>query len=440
MSTSSSASSASSSASASSQTALSAKTKRRTGYVFEERYMWHDPGVISYSEWLEPGEAWENVHTKRRIHNLLNISNMIDHLVHIKARIATKEEICRFHTAEYHDRIALESKSLRGGDGGELAPFAFGGYNIACLSVGGLLRAVEEVVTGGLDNAYCLVRPPGHHAVADKGMGFCIFNNIALGALHAKTLGAGIKKIAIVDYDVHHGNGTQEAFWNDPDVLFVSLHQDSNYPLTSGKVTEIGGPDALGSTINIPLPPGSGMGAYQYAFDKVVIPALKGFLPDLILVSSGFDASYADPLGSMILCSESFSDMSAKMIEVAEECCGGRILFAHEGGYSKDYVPFCALAVIETLANTKSAVVDPFLDEVKAWGYQNLQVHQKEAVDAAASILSPYHENIRALLQAQKLESAITSEEAGIVAGIELLLKGVTDSAKRQAILSKISK
>jgi acetoin utilization deacetylase AcuC-like enzyme len=186
----------------SSSISSSTDRRRRTGYVFEERYMWHDPGFISYSEWVEPGEAWENVHTKRRIHNLLNISNMIDNLIPIKARMATKDEICRFHTPEYHDKIVQESNSLKGGDGGELAPFTFGGYNIASLSAGGFLRAVEEVVAGSVDNAYCLVRPPGHHAVADKGMGFCIFNNIALGALHAKTLGAGIKKIAIVDYDV----------------------------------------------------------------------------------------------------------------------------------------------------------------------------------------------------------------------------------------------
>lgn len=206
---------------------------------------------------------------------------------------------------------------------------------------------VEAVVRGDIDNAYCLVRPPGHHAVAGKGMGFCIFNNIALAALHARTLtlptgGAHVHRIAIVDYDVHHGNGTQEAFWDDPDCLFISLHQDNNYPQGGGAISEIGGDGARGANINIPLPPGSGCGAYQYALERVVLPALHRFKPDLILVSSGFDASYMDPLAAMCLSSEAFRGIATQLREAAEALCGGRIVFAHEGGYSKDYVSKCA--------------------------------------------------------------------------------------------------
>ncbi len=240
-------------------------------------------------------------------------------------------------------------------------------------------------MSGKVNNAYCLVRPPGHHAISNKGMGFCIFNNIALTAMYAKTL--GIKKIAIVDYDVHWGNGTQEAFWNDPNVLFISLHQDNNYPQGGGKVSEIGGPDALGFTINIPLPPGSGMGAYMYAFQHVVTPAVERFQPELILVSSGFDANYMDPLAAMGLSSEAFGNMAETLVTLAEKLCGGKLIFLHEGGYSKDYVPFCALSVIQKLTGIKlTHVSDPYLQEVSNWGYQDLQPHQKSVIDAVCQI------------------------------------------------------
>ena len=148
---------------------------------------------------MEPTEFWENSHTKRRIHNLLNVSGFIDELTKIRARPATKEEITKFHTERYHDQIKRDSDA-NGGEGGELAPFSKRGYEIACLSAGGVIAATEAVIRGDVDNAYCLVRPPGHHAEADRGRGFCIFNNIAIAALHARTLGPAYQRIAIVDY------------------------------------------------------------------------------------------------------------------------------------------------------------------------------------------------------------------------------------------------
>lgn len=397
----------------------------RTGYVFEELYMWHDPGSISFQRWVEPGETWENIETKRRINSLLNISGMLDKVIPIRARSASKEEITRFHTESYHDRIVLESKNSKGGDGGELARFAQGGYEIAALSVGGVLAAIEAVVDGRIDNAYCLVRPPGHHAVADMGMGFCIFNNIALGALHVRTLkDHSMKRIAIVDYDVHHGNGTQAAFWNDSEALFISLHQDNNYPQGEGSIHEIGGESAKYSNVNIPLPPGSGMGAYAYAFQTVVIPSLRKFKPDFILVSSGFDASFADPLGSMMLSSEAFGTMAKELIKTSEELCCGRIVFCHEGGYSKDYVPFCGLAVMEALTGFKTEVVDHYLVEVNAWGYQSMQPHQKAVIDACASL--------HGLLLPM---SSFSESEGEVMSAIESLLAGVNDADRRRDIL-----
>jgi acetoin utilization deacetylase AcuC-like enzyme len=354
-----------------------------TGLVYEELYYWHAEGCRSYGcSDIQPMEGWENAETKRRFQNLLDVSGMLEHLRRIRARPAEEDELLRYHTQRYIDFIRAESLKSKGGDAGEAAQFGCGGYRIAALSAGGLLAAVEAVMdeTSAIRNAYCIVRPPGHHAVADRGMGFCIFNNVALAALHAREK-LGTQRIAIVDYDVHHGNGTQEAFYSDPETLFVDLHQDNCYPQQgSGSIDQTGDGGAEGSTINIALPPGSGGGAYMCAFEKIVLPALKRFNPDLILVSSGFDASFADPQSAMMLHSEVYRQMSAQLLAAAEEHCRGRIVYTHEGGYSKDYVPFCGLAVVEALSGVRSSVDDPYLVEAQSLGYQDLQPHQETLV------------------------------------------------------------
>jgi acetoin utilization deacetylase AcuC-like enzyme len=372
---------------------------RRCGYVYEELMMWHDSGTLSFNKWTQPSESWENSLTKSRFHGLLEVSGLTPYLKRINARKATKDEILRFHTEEYVNGIMNLSETMNGGNAGDFVRFAHGGYEIALLSAGGVLTAVEEMMSAGedsnrkIDNAYCLVRPPGHHAERDTGKGFCIFNNIALGALHARYLYQQQHpspspqerfRIAIIDYDVHHGNGTQQAFWSDPDTLFICLHQDSNYPIGTGKITETGDPErAPRSVINVPLPPGSGCGAYRYAFDKLVIPAVTQFQPQFIFVSSGFDASFTDQLGAMMLSSEAYRYMTQQLVEVADKCCPGHLLFAHEGGYSKDYVPYCGLAVVETLSGMKTACEDPYLGDVHNWGYQDLQPHQQIVIDTA---------------------------------------------------------
>ena len=236
---------------------------------------------------------------------------------------------------------------------------------------------------------------------------------------------------------MHHGNGTQEAFWNDPDCLFISLHQDCNYPQDSGLYTEIGGDGALGTTINVPLPPGSGTGCYAYAFQRIVIPALERFKPDMIFVSSGFDASYADPLASMMLSSEAFRDMATQLVGASRRLCNGRIVFAHEGGYSKDYVPFCGIAVIEALSGLRSPVVDDNLCEVNKWGYQSLQAHQAALINKVADYHSlPFVSSGSAENDAEIAKSV---EDLKLTEQIQALLNGISDPERRKVVLQSLS-
>ncbi|KAG7382360.1 hypothetical protein PHYBOEH_010532 [Phytophthora boehmeriae] len=361
----------------------------KVGYVFDERYLWHRPWSSQYSWLVEPYRHWEAPETKRRLHSLLAVSGLLDQLLVLKPRVATPIDVLRVHSSAYLDQLRLLSAREEGGNAGQDAPFSQFGLDIALLSAGGVLSAADAVIQGQVDAAYALTRPPGHHAVADQGMGFCLLNNIAITAKYLlETYPEKIKKIALVDYDVHHGNGTQAAFYDDDRVLFVSLHQANNYPLDTGGVEERGEAKGEGFNINVPLPPGSGSGAYKYAFQKVVIPALEKFKPDFVLVSSGFDASYADPLAAMILSSSVFRFMAHELVDAAKRLCGGRIVFAHEGGYSQTYVPFCGAAVIEELLgvhDVNKQIKDPFLSEVERWGYQELQEHQREVVDSVAS-------------------------------------------------------
>ncbi|TFJ87018.1 hypothetical protein NSK_001352 [Nannochloropsis salina CCMP1776] len=363
-------------------------------------------------------------------------------LVRVPPRLASVEELTRFHTLEYVGKIQSLSRA-QGGEAGDFATFGPGSYEIACLAVGGVLNAIDAVVTGRTEtgdkvrNAYCLVRPPGHHAEKDRGMGFCLFNNVALGAMHARVK-QGLKRVAIVDYDVHHGNGTQQAFYEDEAVLFISIHQDSNYPARTGYVEENGTGKGEGTTINIPLPPGSGSGAYFEAFDRVILPAVrvrrreddrrdrgrvgrrgreggggtsrggegkrareskampggglrggdKAFAPELLLVSSGYDAGYLDPLATMMLSSEHFRTLGQKLNGLAEDVCDGRIVYVHEGGYSDLYVPFCGHAIVEELTKRRTGVRDCMLTDVHQWGYQELQPHQDAVIKKCEALVT----------------------------------------------------
>ena len=359
-----------------------------TGFVHHERYLWHDTG--SAGLWMpagglvQPDVHAENPETKRRIRNLLEVSGLLDRLVRIEPRAATEDEVLRFHTAEYLERIKTMSAE-RGGDAGITTPFGNGSYEIALLSAGGVIAAVDAVLGRRVRNAYALVRPPGHHAEADHGCGFCIFGNAVIAIRHA-IAHYDLARVATVDWDVHHGNGTQSAFYGERDVLTISIHQDNCFPPKSGAITDTGRAEGEGFNINVPLPPGSGREPYLAVFERVVAPALRAYKPDLIVVPSGFDAGAADPLGRMMLSSETYRRMTRTLMTLADELCDGRLVMCHEGGYSAATVPFCGQAVIEELSGATDLVEDPFCAYTEQLGGQQMYPHQEAVIAQAAAL------------------------------------------------------
>jgi acetoin utilization deacetylase AcuC-like enzyme len=369
---------------------------RNTGLIWHELLMWHDTSPLagflkSGHGILEPAEPAESPASKRRIKNLLDVSGLTQKLDLIEFGQAADEELLRVHTFDYIAAL----KSMSGKDGGDASlgfpggetPFGPGGFEIAALAAGGVLQAADSIVSGRVRNAYALLRPPGHHAESDHGFGFCIFNHGALAARHAQSQHR-LGKIAIVDWDAHHGNGAEHIFWDDPSVLTISIHQDGAYPAGSGSMASNGGGRGEGYNINIPLPPGSGTGAYAAAMEAVVAPALLKFRPDLIVVACGFDAGAYDPMARMMLHSKAFGAMTEAVMEVAGACCGGRLLMIHEGGYHLPSVPFHGLAVLEQLSGICTGMADPFLPLIEGLASQSLQPHQETVIRDARRLLS----------------------------------------------------
>ncbi len=360
-----------------------------TGLVFHERYLWHDTGhgwiIPNDGVALQPYEHPENPETKRRMLNLWRAAGMLDHLVAIEPRPATIDEVCRVHTRAHVDRIAALS-AAGGGDAGGLTPIGLGSYEIALMSAGGCIAAVDAVLDGVVDNVYALVRPPGHHATADASMGFCLFNNAAIAVEHLRAV-RGVQRVAMVDWDVHHGNGQQTVFYDNPNVLTISIHQDLCFPPDSGYMRDTGAGAGEGYNINVPLPPGSGHGAYLAAYARVVVPALRRFQPDFIVAPSGFDGGFFDPLGRMMAWSETFRSMTNMLKSAAAQACSGRLVLTHEGGYSQAYVPFIGLAVAEELSGVKSSIDDPYAFICEHGGQQELQPHQDQLIRAAEGLL-----------------------------------------------------
>ncbi|TFV67603.1 UNVERIFIED_ORG: class II histone deacetylase [Bacillus sp. AZ43] len=365
-----------------------------TGYLWHPLYGWNDTGSGSLTPadpaaGLQPvGHHFAHADNKRRMHELVEVSGLLDRLLRIPARPATREELLRVHTAEHHDRIVAESALPKGGDAGDgVSPFGKGGYEIAALAAGGALAMVDAVVGGVVDNGFALVNPCGHHAVPETGMGFCVFNNVAVAVRHAQEV-LGVERIAVVDWDVHHGNGTQAVFWEDPRVLTISIHQDRLYPPNGGTVDERGGGAGLNTNLNVPRPPGTGDAGYVDAMDAVVVPALRAFEPDLIIVACGFDPSYFDPLAHTMVSAAGFATLTERIMEAAAELCDGRLVMVQEGGYSIHYVAICGAITIATLAGAEP-MPDPYRSLLAdVYGIDVLEEHQIASRKAAEELVA----------------------------------------------------
>jgi acetoin utilization deacetylase AcuC-like enzyme len=264
----------------------------------------------------------------------------------LEPRAVQPSELARVHTAEYLSAIdgtagrtvALDPDTYTSPDSVEVAK----------LAAGAAVDAVDRVLEGPAGTrALALVRPPGHHAERNRAMGFCFYSNVAVAAAHARARGAG--RVAIVDYDVHHGNGTQWIFFDDPSVLFVSTHQYPFYPGT-GAAAEIGRAKGAGYTVNLPMAAGATNADFERAFDVIALPVLRQFRPDLILISAGFDAHADDPLGGMRLTAGQFGRLTASLVAVAQTACEGRVVAVTEGGYDLTALRDCGTAVARVLA------------------------------------------------------------------------------------------
>ena len=270
----------------------------------------------------------------------------------VAPREATREQLARVHDASYLQRL-----SETAGQALALDPDTYTSpesHEIALLAAGAAVDAVERVMGAAHNAALAMVRPPGHHAERGRAMGFCMFNNVAVAAAHARTLGAN--RVAIVDFDVHHGNGTQHMFERDPSILYISTHQYPYYPGT-GAVDEVGVGEGAGFTVNVPLESGAVDSDYRIAFDEIILPVLRQFQPDLLLVSAGFDAHERDPLATMRLTSEAFGAMTMGLRNVAEDVCRGRMALVTEGGYDLQ-------ALAASLDQTVKALAAPLSDPV----------------------------------------------------------------------------
>ena len=278
----------------------------------------------------------------------LQRAGLLDRLTRIESRVITEEEMLLCHTREYlriaqHD-VAAGYPSLTTGD----TDITSKSWEVACRTAGGVLNAVDAVLTGKARNAFCAVRPPGHHATPNRGMGFCLLNNVAIGARYAQKK-HGLERVLIIDWDVHHGNGTQDIFYSDPTVFYFSTHQWPLYPGT-GRADETGAGAAKGTKMNFPFPAGSGRKEILGAIEHSLVPAAVHFRPDLILISAGFDSRVGDLLGSFTLTDGDFEDMTQLVLEMAAQHAGGRVVSVLEGGYALPGLASAALAHVQALA------------------------------------------------------------------------------------------
>ncbi|HFD40384.1 MAG TPA: histone deacetylase [Anaerolineae bacterium] len=316
-----------------------------TGYVYDPLYLKHD--LRGHPE------------NRQRLETILRVlkeQKMLDRLTPITPRPATMEQLERCHSRPYIEQVRRVAQQ----GGGHLDMDTYvrpASYDAALLAAGGLIEATRAVLDGQVDNAFALVRPPGHHALRDRGMGFCLFNNVALAARDALTAG-GLERVLIVDFDVHHGNGTQDEFEADPAVMYISTHQYPYYPGT-GHWRETGVGPGAGTIVNVPLAGGVGDEGFARILAEVVAPAARRFQPELILVSAGYDAHWDDPLAYMNLSVGGYAAIARALEDLAAELCGGRLVFTLEGGYHLTALAYSILNTFAVLLGDEADLVDP---------------------------------------------------------------------------------
>ncbi|HTV54403.1 MAG TPA: histone deacetylase [Terriglobia bacterium] len=296
----------------------------QTGLLFDNIYLQHLAGGLDHPE--RPERLAD-------IQNALRREGLLQSLDRIEPRVATKADLALAHSKSY---VALVDKELS--DLLELSQLSTGdtlvspkSLDVAKLAAGGILQAVDCVMAGKIKRAFCAVRPPGHHATRDRGMGFCIFNNVAVAARYIQRA-HGLKQVLIVDWDYHHGNGTQDIFYEDDSVFYFSTHHLGAYPGT-GRPTETGAGKGAGTTLNVPLPAGAGDAQILEAFQNKLIPAARAFRPEFVLISAGFDAMRNDLLGQFDVTPDGFAAITRSVVGLAGECCEGRVVSVLEGGY-----------------------------------------------------------------------------------------------------------
>jgi len=319
---------------------------RKTAYVY-------DPFNLKHTLEGHP----ENYRRLQETWRLLQEDGILDLMLRVPSTAASLDAVQRVHTHHYVER--LQSIAMFGGGRIDADTYVNGNsYVAALLAAGGLLNVVDAVMWGQADNGFALVRPPGHHALAYQGMGFCLLANVAIAARWAQDH-HGVKRVLIVDFDVHHGNGTQDIFYDDPSVLFFSTHQFPYYPGT-GAADEIGSEVAYRGTINVPFPAHVGDEGYLEAFRRVLMPAAREFRPELILLSAGYDAHWLDPLAGERLSIPGYAALVNVLLELADELCGGRLIGVLEGGYNLDVLAHAVLTTLRMFVGVDDGPSDPF--------------------------------------------------------------------------------
>jgi acetoin utilization deacetylase AcuC-like enzyme len=344
----------------------------KTGIVKHPLYLEHKTGI------MHP----ENPYRLESIYTMLESRDFSGGLVNIEPRFAKLSEILLVHDPGYVDRVldSAEKTQVRFDPDTVTSPKS---YRAAWLAAGGVMEAIRAVMAGEVQNAFALIRPPGHHALRDRAMGFCIFNNLAIGARYALN-SQGLERVLIVDWDLHHGNGIQEIFYEDPHVLYSSIHRHPYYPWT-GEAEEVGKGEGMGFNVNVPVECGGSDPDYANLIRHLLMPIARRFRPELILVAAGFDIHHGDPLRSMNVTEAGFARMTQLLMEVASELCAKRVVLALEGGYNSEALRDSVAMVLWEMSG-QSMINREEMRQVEDAQYENI----KKTIEQVKRIQAPY--------------------------------------------------